>query len=132
MNEKIIEQFGNISTEPIYAAEITKENLEIANSLTFGIFFCSSEVKLLKFYRELFETFSLETTLKVLARILTDSKEKKLTYYYNIAKVLFDKSTKLMNLRNKDIVILTTSATDLDPDTDLGNPRFMEEISRSN
>ena len=73
IEQKIKEKFGNISTQPIYADEITEESLEIANSITFGIYFCSSDLEsynrdfeLKKFYQELFEKFSLETVLKVL------------------------------------------------------------------
>ena len=123
---KMMEKFGNISTEPIYADDITEESLEIANSITFGIYFCSSEVELLKFYQELFGRFSFETVLKVLARIISVTKEKKLVQYYNTAKKLFDKTTRVMNLRNKDIVFLTTAASELDLIPDLRNNQVNE------
>ena len=123
-----MEKFGNISTEPIYAEEITEESLEIANSITFAICFCSSDLEsdnkdfeLKKFYQELFEKFSLETVLKVLARITSFTKEKKLVQYYNTAKKLFDKTTRIMNLRNKDIAVLTTADSELDLYPDLRN-----------
>ena len=119
--QKIMEKFGNISTEPIYVDEITDESLEIANSITFGIYFCSSEVELLKFYQGLFENFSLETVLKVLARIISVTKEKKLVQYYDTAKKLLDNLSKMMNLRNKHIAVRTTAVSELDLLPDLRN-----------
>ena len=121
IEQKIMEKFGNISTEPIYAEKITEESLEIANSISFGINFCSSDVELIKFYQELFENLSLETVLKVLARIITMTKEKKLVQYYNTAKKLLDKTTRMMNLRNKDIAVLTTAVSELNLYPDLRN-----------
>ena len=121
IEQKIMEKFENISAEPIYADEITEESLEIANSITFAINFCSSEVQFLKFYQELFENFSLETVLKALARIITLTKEKKLVQYYNTAKKLLDKTTRMMKLRNKDIAVLTTAVSELDLYPDLRN-----------
>ena len=132
IEKKIMEKFGNISTQPIYAEEIKEESLEIATSITFGLNFCSSDLEsytypynrdfeLKKFYQELFEKFSLETVLKVLARIITYTKEKKLVQYYNTAKKLFDKTTRVMNLRNKDIAVLTTADSEFDLYPDLRN-----------
>ena len=128
IEQNIKEKFGNISTQPIYADEIKEESLEIATSITFGIYFCSSDLEsynrdfeLKKFYQELFEKFSLETVLKVLARIITYTKEKKLVQYYNTASKLFDKTTRVINLRNKDIAVLSTADSELDLYPDLRN-----------
>ena len=127
IEQKIMVKFENISTQPIYADEITDESLEIANSITFGIDFCSSDASfkyepvLLKFYQELFGNSSLETVLKILARIITLTKEKKLVQYYNTAKKLLDKTTRMMKLRNKDIAVLTTTVSELDLYPDLRN-----------
>ena len=132
IEQKIMEKFGNTSTEPIYADEITEENLEIANSITFAIYFCSSDViskknrDVIKFYQELFEKFSLEIVLKVLARIISLTKEKKQVPYYNTAKKLFDKTTRIMNLRNKDIAVLTTAVSELDLYPELRNHQVNE------
>ena len=129
IEQKISEKFENISTEPIYADEISEESLEIANSITFGIFFCSTDVKELKFYQELFENSTLEKAVKALARILSVANQKKLMIrYHNTARVLFDKTTKLMNLRNKDIAVLTTAVSELESYPDLRN----HKVIRSN
>ena len=129
--KKMIEKFGHISTEPIFVDEITEESLEIANSIAFKIFFCSSKVELLKFYQELFENFSLETVLKVLARILSVTKEKRLlTPHHNLARALFEKTRIVMNLESKDIAVLTTGATELDQYLSLKNYKVNKEISR--
>ena len=132
IEEKIIEKFGNISTEPIFADEITEDSLEIANSIAFKIFFCSFNVELLRFYQKLFKNFSLETVLKVLGRILSVTKEKSLlTPHYNLAKALFDKTTILMDLESKDIAVLTTAASELEQYPGLKNHQVNKEISRS-
>ena len=132
IEKKMIEKFGHISTEPIFVDEITEESLEIANSIAFKIFFCSSKVELLKFYQELFENFSLETVLKVLGRILSVTKEKSLlTPHYNLAKALFDKTTILMDLESKDIAVLTTAASELEQYPGLKDHQVNKEISRS-
>ena len=39
--------------------------------------------------------------------------KKKLTEHYNTAKALFDKTTTMMNLRYKDIALMTTGASEL-------------------
>ena len=131
IEQNIIEKFNNISTEPIYADEITEESLESANAIIFGMFFCSSEFKLLKLYQTIIRTYPLETVLKVLARMLPVSNEKKLNRYYNTAKNLFDKTSSLMNLSNKHIAVLTTAASDLARYPDLTNHQVSQEISRS-
>ena len=131
IEKKMIEKFGHISTEPIFVDEITEESLEIANSIAFKIFFCSSKVELLKFYQELFENFSLETVLKVLARILSVTKEKRLlTPHHNLARALFEKTRIVMNLESRDIAVLTTGATELDQYISLKNYQVKKEISR--
>ena len=48
IEQDILKKFNNVSTEPIYADEITEESLERANAIIFGMFFCSSEAKLLR------------------------------------------------------------------------------------
>ena len=131
IEQNIIGKFNNISTEPIYADEITEESLESANAIIFGMFFCYSEVRFLKLYQEIIRTYPLETVLKVLARMLSVPNEKKMTRYYNTAKNLFDKISSLMNLSNKHIAVLTTAASDLARYPDLTNHQVSQGISRS-
>ena len=131
IEQKIIKKFNNISTEPIYADEITEESLEMANAIFFGLFFCSSEVKLLKLYQKINKKYPLETVLKVLARMLSVPNEKKLTRHYNTAKNLFDKTSSLTNLTNRHIAVLTTAASDLARYPDLTNYQVSQEISGS-
>ena len=126
IEKKIIKKFNNIATEPIYADEITEESLESAKAIIFGMFFCSSEVELLEFYDKIITyTYPLETVLKVLARMLSWPYEKRLTRHHKTAKNLFDKTSSLMNLSNKHIVVLTTAASDLT------NHQLSQEESRS-
>ena len=129
--ENILKKFTNISTEPIYADKISEESLENANAIIFGMFFCSSEVDLLKLYQEIIGTYPLETVLKVLARIFSVPNKNKVNRHYNTAKNLFDKTSSLMNLSNKHIAVLTTAASDLARYPDLTNHKVSQEISRS-
>ena len=131
IKQNIFKKFNNISTEPIYADEITEESLESAKAIIFALHFCSSEVKLLKLYEEIIRKYPLETVLKVLARMLSVPNEKKLNRHYNTAKNLFDKTSSLMNLSNKHIAVLTTAASDLARYPDLTNHQVSQEISRS-
>ena len=131
IKQNIFKKFNNISTEPIYADEITEESLEMANAIIFGMFFCTSEVKLLKLYQKIIQKYPLEAVLKVLARMLSGPNEKRLTRHYHTAKNLFDKTSSLMNLSNKHIAVLTTAASDLAQYPDLTNYQVSQEISRS-
>ena len=131
IEQDILKKFNNVSTEPIYADEITEESLESANAIIFGMFFCSSEVRLLKFYQKIIGSYPLKTVLKVLARMLSVPNEKKLNRHYNTAKNLFDKTSSLMNLNNKHIAVLTTAASDLARYPEMTNHQLSQEISRS-
>ena len=131
IEENIIKKFSNISTEPIYADEITEESLESANAIIFGMFFCSSEIKLLKFYQKIIKKYPLETVLKVLARMLSGPNEKMMTRHFNTAKNLFDKTCSLMNLSNKDIAVLTSAASDLARYPGLTDHQVSQEKRRS-
>ena len=125
--------FGNISKEAIYSQEITDSTLEIAASLYFDIAFCAEHDSLLvTWYQNLLEKFSLETVLKSLARILSVSKEKKLTEHYQTAKDIFDKTTTIMNLVYRDIAVLTTGAKELEFYQDLKSHQLNKEINLSN
>ena len=130
IEENILKKFNNISTEPIYADEITEESLESANAIILGMFFCLPK-DIEEFSKIIIENHPLETLLKVLARMLSVPNEKKLTRYYSIAKNLFDKTSSLMNLSNKHIAVLTTAASDLARYPDLTNHQVSQEISRS-
>ena len=130
IEENIIEKFNNISTEPIYADEIIEESLESANAIILGMFSCLPK-DVVEFSRIIIENYQLETLVKVLARMLSVPNEKKLTRYYRIAKNLFDKTSSLMNLSNKNIAVLTTAASDLAQYPDLTNHQLSKEISRS-
>ena len=57
--------------------------------------------------------------MKTLARILyvmVNENNNKVYQYeeYNIAKALFDKLTSVFNLRNRDIAMMTTAASELE------------------
>ena len=130
IEQNIIGKFNNISTEPIYADEITEESLESANAIILGMFSCLPK-DVVEFSRIIIENYQLETLLKVLARMLSVPNEKKLTRYYRIAKNLFDKTSSLMNLSNKQIAVLTMAASDLARYPDLTNHQISKEISRS-
>ena len=117
------EKFENISSEPIHNDDITEETLEIAADLYFTVLTCpfqNSKISwILYFYKNLFERQSLETALKTLARILyvmVNENNNKVYQYeeYNIAKALFDKLTSVFNLRNRDIAMMTTAASELE------------------
>ena len=58
--------------------------------------------------------FPLETILKTLARVLLVAKEKELTEHYQTAKAILDKVTTMMNLRYRDIAVMTTGAVELE------------------
>ena len=131
IEQNIIKKFSNISTKPIYAEEITEESLDMANAIIFGLFFCSSEIKLLKMYQKIIQEYPLETVLKVLARMLSVPNEKKLTRHYNTAKNLFDKTSSLMNLTNRHIAVLTTAASDLARYPDLASHQVSQPVTRS-
>ena len=118
-----VEKFENISSEPIHNYDITEETLEIAANLYFTVLTCpfqNSKISwILYFYKNLFERQSLETALKTLARILyvmVNENNNKVYQYeeYNIAKALFDKLTSVFNLRNRDIAMMTTAASELE------------------
>ena len=130
IERNIIEKFHNISTDPIYADEITEDSLEMANAIVLGLFFCSAEVKLLKLYKKIIQKYPLETVLKVLARMLSVPNEKKLTRHYSTAKNLFDKTCSLVNLTNKHIAVLTTAASDLARYPDLRHHQVSQETSK--
>ena len=58
--------------------------------------------------------FPLETILKTLARVLFVAKEKELTEHYQAAKAILDKSTTMMDLKYRDIAVMTTGAAELE------------------
>ena len=118
----INEKYENISAEPIHKNDIMEETLEIAADMYFTVITCpfqnSKMSFILKFYKKLFEEESLETALKSLARILyvmVNENNKVYDYEeYNIAKALFDKTSRVLNLQNREIVLLTTAASELE------------------
>ena len=118
----ISKRYENITTEPIHKDDITEETLEIAAEIYFTVVTCpfqnSRISSILQFYRNLFETQSLETALKSLARILyviVNENEKVYQYEeYNVAKALFDKVTTVLKLKNRDIAMMTTAASELE------------------
>ena len=108
----------NLSMESINEQEVTKETLEKAMAIYIRIVFCPehdpNDFNIIKFYQDLFENFPLETILRSLARILFTAKEKRLAKHYDTARILFDKTTTIMELHHKDIALLTTSSTELE------------------
>ena len=118
----INEKYENFSTEPIHKDDITEETLEIAADVYFTVITCPFENSrmsyIVKLYKRLFEGESLETALKSLARILyvmVNENNKVYEYEeYNIAKALLDKTTRVLNLKHRDIAMMTTAASELE------------------
>lgn len=118
----ISEKYGNITAEPIHPDDIKGKTLEIAADIYFTVVTCpfqNSRISgILHFYKNLFERQSLETVLKSLARILyvmVNENNKVYEYEeYNVAKALFDKVTAVLNLKNRDIAMMTTAASVLE------------------
>ena len=115
-------KYGNISAETIDKDDITEDTLDIAADLYFTVITCPFQNDkmsfIFKFYKKLFEKESLETALKSLARILYVMVNENNGVYeyeeYNIAKALFDKTTSVLNLKNRDIAMMTTPASELE------------------
>ena len=124
------EKYANMPAEPIHKNEITEETLEIAADIYFIVVTCPFQMdkmlviqrlynhrSILTFYKNLFRTQSLETALKSLARILyviVNENGKVFRYEdYDIAKALLDKTTALLKLKNRDIFITTTPASEM-------------------
>ena len=125
------EKYGNIPAEPIHMSEITEETLEIAADIHFIVVTCPFQMdkmlviqrlynhrSILTFYKNLLRTQSLETALKSLARILyvmVNENGKVFRYEdYNIARALFEKTTALLELKNRDIFMTTTPASEIE------------------
>ena len=129
VSERLWGMYENISTDPIYVEEISRETLETTAQIYLGMTFCPSSQDIVQFYHDLFlSTVPLETVLKTLARILYVSRERQLTMHYQIAKALFDKIYTMMNLHYKDIAVSTTGATQLKLYPDLKNYQPNQEI----
>ena len=112
--EKLNQTYGHIARSAIYKEEISEETLETAAYYYYGMFFCPEVQKqMVDFYQNLFQNFSLEIVLKTLTRILSVAKERKLTQNYNTALKLFQKATKMMNLQYKNVIAITTRASEL-------------------
>ena len=71
--------------------------------------------EIITFYQELFDKFSTETVLRTLARILYMANKLRLTKQYNTAKTLLDNMAGSLNLQYRDLAVLTTSASVLQP-----------------
>ena len=120
-NSKLLSaKYGNITTEAIYKNEITEETLESTARLYFGVIFCpDSDQGTEEFYESLLEKFPIETIVKTLARILSVANEKKLTEHYQTAMDIFDKISTMLNFQSRDIVRMTTPASELELYPDL-------------
>lgn len=102
--------------ESIYVQEIYLETLETAIDQSFNIFFCPDyDLSVIDFYWSLFnETeYRLETMLRTLARVSREAKEKKLTNHHNVANTLLDRAATIYGLQYKDIVAMTSQASQL-------------------
>ena len=128
-----MELYGNNSLKPIYKDDISNETLEIAAEIYSRIVFNLDHVRNVMFYQNMFETFPLETILKTLARILLVTKTGKNNPDYKIAKAVFIKMTKMLNLTNRDLEVSTTAAQEfsLFPDDELENYEISQDIVRS-
>ena len=120
--ERIVELYGNNPMKPIYKDAISNETLKITAEIYSRSVFNLDQhvVRNVLFYQNMFETFSLETILKTLARILIETKTGKNNPDYKTAKAVFIKMTKMLNLTNRDVVASTTAAEELSlyPDDD--------------
>ena len=115
--------------EPIFRDNITRQTLDLAARCYFNAMFCSDhDPEMVEFYQNLLLHFPLETVLKSLARILFVTNKKKLTSDYIVAKTLFDKITTMMDLQYKDIVLLTTRATEIELYEDLEDHQLDPEF----
>ena len=126
LQDLLSKRYENIAAEAIHKDDITEETLEIAAEIYFTVVTCpfvNSRISSIlqpvhRFYKDLFERQSLETALKSLARILyvmVNENEKVYQYEeYNVAKALFDKVTTVLKLKNRDIAMMTTAASELE------------------
>ena len=101
--------------------EISEEALETVIKFYFQLIFCPNYDPYLvttNFYLRLVRELPPETFLKTMLRIVYQARDKKLTEHLSIARTLFHKAATMMNLRYKDIAVLTmtTSQLELYPD----------------
>ena len=131
----ILQLYGNNPMKPIYKDDISNETLKITAEIYSRSVFNLDQhvVRNVLFYQNMFETFSLETILKTLARILIETKTGKNNPDYKTAKAVFIKMTKMLNLTNRDLEVSTTAAQEfsLFPDDELENYEISQDIVRS-
>lgn len=98
------------------------ETVKNAIGYYFRIFFCPDyDIDIYWFYESLIydnittlnSPFPLETVLRTLVRVSLDAKEKKLMVHHNVANSLLDKVGTILNLQYKEIVGLTSPASQL-------------------
>ena len=127
-----MENISSSSSEPIYTEEISKDSLEQAALLYFEIFFHPDyNREIPNFYSWLIHSFSLETVLKDLARILFVAKEKQLREHYYNAKAYFDKITTVMRLQYRDVAHLTMAASEMELYPELENHQVNPNVIQS-
>ena len=108
--------------EAIYKDEMTEETLNEAAKLYHKTVSCpDADPDSVQFYEELFEKFPPETVVVTLVRILSVSKEKRLTVQYRVAKVLLENITRTFQLRYTEIAAATTPAAELTLYPELSN-----------
>ena len=110
------------SKEPVYKQELSLKTLETALWYYFKLVFCPDiDLSLALFYEYLIldnitilnSPFPLDTVLRTLTRVSLEAMEKKQREQYNVANTLLDRAATILNLQYKDIVVMTSQASQL-------------------
>ena len=122
-NKIILSLISFFSSEPtISEEEMSLETVKKAIGYYFRIFFCPDyDIDIYLFYQKLISdkntilnsALPLETVLRTLVRVALEAKEKKLKEHHNVAKILLDRIATSLNLQYKDIIALSSLASQL-------------------
>ena len=123
LEERIYDQLGNVSSEDVSGAEISRDTLEVAADIYIYLLHCPDSyhpiMSLKGFYSRLIETSSLKTLLIVLARMISTTRNSNKISEMRTAVLLLKKLSEKIEFGYEHLDLMTARLSDISQDEQL-------------